>query len=321
MKRYAGAARLYLLVVNLVFVANLIISYFNPTDVVSSFLLSALFITVLSIYIPAVFFTRKAKPPEFGTRRISFQQGALSVVIGFGTFLIMSGIMGLFYYFTRDFTMVETGLELPSLLSFAGIAYFFTSCILAPIAEERLFRGTLMFSWLVMGRTKVVLLTAILFALLHMDPLSFIALLFAGIMLGLVAYDSRSIYPAIIAHMTINTVSVIFNEFVPNEYSMFGNELYDALILILFGGAIIFLSYGAFKKRGLQPLLPIPVENMASISAKELQEKGYTVEDIPELFPQISIRKRYILPPLLLSATFLLFVNVLTALYIFGVMS
>lgn len=315
MKRYVGAARLYLLVVNLVLVMSLVSSLIPTDDVLVYYTLNALLVTILSIYVPAVVYTRKASPPEFGTRRISFAQGALAVAIGICTYTAMAGLLDVVYGLLPPVNELSEATE-ASLPALEQLMCFFILAILGPIAEERLFRGSMMFSWLAMGRIKVVLLTAILFALLHMNPLSLPSLFFAGIVLGLVAYDSRSVYPAIIVHVVINSISLIADI----DIAIFQNPILNGVSLFLLSLAAILALYVPFKKLGFRAPGSLNPDELKNLTREKLRERGYTPEDLPDLLPSSSLRNSLIVPPLVLAVTVLIYLNLSAGMVMFGVM-
>lgn len=76
----------------------------------------------------------------------------------------------------------------------------------APIAEEVFFRGLLQRSLLKrqIGWHWAVLVTALLFAASHLQPLQFPALFVFGLILGVMAHRSDRLGPAMVAHLAFN---------------------------------------------------------------------------------------------------------------------
>lgn len=84
--------------------------------------------------------------------------------------------------------------------------------VAAPIAEELAFRG-LMFSALLKRGVPpwlVVLITALVFAALHLEPTRLALLFVAGIVLGVVRLRTGSLTAPIVAHMVINAPAGVF---------------------------------------------------------------------------------------------------------------
>lgn len=100
---------------------------------------------------------------------------------------------------------VQVALDLPGLL-----AAVLAVVILPGICEELFFRG-FAFSGLYAHRGPAMAIagSAALFAAAHMNPWQFIALLLFGLFLGLLVFWTHSIYPAILAHVVNNGVSLL----------------------------------------------------------------------------------------------------------------
>jgi hypothetical protein len=85
--------------------------------------------------------------------------------------------------------------------------------VIAPIAEEIIFRG-FTFGWL-QGRLPLwgaVLISAAIFSAAHVgwaEPSLFLPVFLSGILLAYLYARSRSLWPGVIVHMTINIVGVI----------------------------------------------------------------------------------------------------------------
>ncbi|SDY47086.1 CAAX protease self-immunity [Thermoactinomyces sp. DSM 45892] len=88
---------------------------------------------------------------------------------------------------------------------------FLAVCLLAPIAEEILFRGylqTLLTHYT--GRVLSVILTAFLFSLYHVDVASFFPLFFTGIIFGVFREAFKSVWAASALHMFMNTLFSLY---------------------------------------------------------------------------------------------------------------
>ncbi|ADY55092.1 Abortive infection protein [Syntrophobotulus glycolicus DSM 8271] len=87
---------------------------------------------------------------------------------------------------------------------------FILGGLLAPFQEEVIFRG-LIYPPLRgdYGKWKGILLTATFFAAMHFDLMRFIPLLAGGIVLTWLYEQSKSLWPAVIAHSTWNILMII----------------------------------------------------------------------------------------------------------------
>ncbi len=82
--------------------------------------------------------------------------------------------------------------------------------IAAPLFEELVFRGTL---WGLLERAlpapAVLLITSLIFAAYHIDPIHVILVFPVGLLIGWVRMTSGSIYPAILLHFVNNTLAIV----------------------------------------------------------------------------------------------------------------
>ncbi len=104
-------------------------------------------------------------------------------------------------YIQEAFKPVSTG---EAILIFIGVV------IIAPLVEESLFRGFIQ-QTLEKKRdvTKAVLITSIIFALIHLEPWLVIQLLILAVLLGYLSWRWDSIIPALMIHMANNLLTLI----------------------------------------------------------------------------------------------------------------
>ena len=122
---------------------------------------------------------------------------------------------------------------------------FIAGAVLASIVEEMLFRGFLQG---VLERsmeiTKAVMITAVVFTLLHMWPWQLVQILILGVFLGVMTWKSGSIIPAVIVHFIVNSVSLLSVNFeleAPDWFIWKGHISPPLLLLSL------VLAYYSFK--------------------------------------------------------------------------
>lgn len=111
----------------------------------------------------------------------------------------LSGIIILPDWLESDFTALSH--------SIPGIVCI---CLLAPWVEELLFRGVIMNRLNRQGKDpwRGILLSALMFGLIHVNPVQVFFGFLMGIALGWIAWHTRSLWPAIVAHALNNTMSV-----------------------------------------------------------------------------------------------------------------
>ena len=88
--------------------------------------------------------------------------------------------------------------------------FFVVGAVIAPIVEELFFRGFLFqgfrqkYGWL-----PALLLSSAIFGAAHLDPVSLIPTFLLGCVLAYIYHQSNSVWPGIVFHAVINTLSLI----------------------------------------------------------------------------------------------------------------
>lgn len=90
-------------------------------------------------------------------------------------------------------------------------------CVGSPVVEELFFRGLLLRALLGrfegLGRrlapAAAIVVTALVFALVHFEALQFLGLAGFGVVLGCLAWRTGRLGPSIVAHMAFNTVTIV----------------------------------------------------------------------------------------------------------------
>ena len=94
-----------------------------------------------------------------------------------------------------------------------GVLLFIAVVILAPLGEEIIFRGflqqTLEKQW--KDITLAILFTALIFSLIHMNPYWFIQIYFLGVILGFLAWKTKSIIAPLILHSLNNSMALLLS--------------------------------------------------------------------------------------------------------------
>ena len=90
---------------------------------------------------------------------------------------------------------------------------FVAVVILAPLGEEIIFRGFLQQSlekhW--KDVTQAILFTALIFSLIHVNPYWFVQIYFLGVILGFLAWKTKSIIAPLILHSINNAMALLLS--------------------------------------------------------------------------------------------------------------
>lgn len=131
----------------------------------------------------------------------------------------------------------------------------FTTAIVPAIVEEMLFRGAILTNLLPFGRGMAIMGSALLFGLMHGNPLQFLYTSLLGVVLGVVYVKTKSIYVCMVIHFVNNLISVLQTVFLQFSNETLGMWLYIGLeALILVSGA---LSIVYFLRRALRRPRPV----------------------------------------------------------------
>ena len=92
-------------------------------------------------------------------------------------------------------------------------------CILAPLAEEVIFRGavlrTMLEHWEGSKRWTAIIISALLFGLAHMNPAQIPHAFLMGVLLGWIYERSRSLIPCVVLHCANNTIAYLMTAAYP----------------------------------------------------------------------------------------------------------
>ena len=134
-------------------------------------------------------------------------------------------------------------------LLLAGVA-----TVLAPVCEEIAFRGYLQTTLALRRRPGAAIAgAALLFALLHMNPVLFPALVVLGAVFGWLTWRAGSIWPAVIAHAVNNAVTstlVLAGAPTPPAAPVPATDIAVALV---FGGGVLLVALTAYRAATPQP--------------------------------------------------------------------
>jgi len=129
----------------------------------------------------------------------------------------------------------------------------------APVCEEVFFRGfiqpRLIQRW---GAFLGLLATSVLFSLIHMDPVGFLARVALGMLFGWLAYASANLWVSIVAHASYNLLACVLFFAVGSEASLEATPLSQGFIflwLVLGTGSML----GLLRLLGFSPpLVSVP---------------------------------------------------------------
>ena len=160
---------------------------------------------------------------------------------------------------------------LPKTMPEIVIAFLVIS-ILPGLCEETLFRGAIQGTFEKKGAYIGILLTAILFAVYHLNPWSFLPAIVLGALFGFLTVRTNSIVPAMLCHAFNNATAVTVTLLVKNDgYSFY---IIIALLASLFVLALIEFIY---RTRHIKQVPSILTEVSASLPLRLKKVLGRVV--------------------------------------------
>jgi membrane protease YdiL (CAAX protease family) len=109
-----------------------------------------------------------------------------------------------------------------------GAASLLAIVVVAPVVEELLLRGIMLRGFL--GRYRpgtAVILSALIFATMHLNPYQFASALAMGLVLGWIFYRTGSLWPCIIGHALFNAQGFILTTVLPFRIRGYNPETLD----------------------------------------------------------------------------------------------
>lgn len=193
--------------------------------------------------------------------------------------IVLLGVGAVVFFFLPEIKLTEI-LDLPDNLEDLELGSFWgllAGGIIQPVAEELLFRGAVLAALLnwrpLQGKPWwAVLLSAVLFSVIHMNPGQMPSAFLIGLLLGWLTYRTGSLLPGIVMHVFNNSVVFITVMLSGEEEEgtlaeLFGSPVLEYLaigvslvLLILIIRALVRLVDRHYPVR---PLAPAPAEEEA----------------------------------------------------------
>ncbi|AEV66814.1 type II CAAX endopeptidase family protein [Acetivibrio clariflavus] len=164
------------------------------------------------IFLPPVLFLIIFKFDVKKVLRIN-KPGFLNLILIFGIMIFSLPVIGVlnllnFWIIKQIFGRYEIFQVPLSTESWGLLVGILIIGVLAGICEETLFRGVIQRGLERFGAAKSILITAVLFGLMHMDFQRFLGTFLLGALFGYLTYKSNSIFSSMFAHFANNSIAV-----------------------------------------------------------------------------------------------------------------
>lgn len=128
-------------------------------------------------------------------------------ILGYGVMIIIN----LIWYWIVSHLGTPAGQDLPPVTNVSQLLMaVFTIGLVPALVEEFLFRGVILRGYERFGSTTAIVMTGVLFGVLHIQLMSVPSIILLGIVISYVVYRTNSIFAGVIYHFVHNTVTVFF---------------------------------------------------------------------------------------------------------------
>lgn len=200
-----------LLLIFTYFLITILLSVIFQWDIIKSLNLNAniqlSIINTISFSLVIYFGYKKTKSKWSEIFPIKFPDFIITISIGIfsiGLVIICSEIDNIFRYFVSvpDFFYELTAdLFDPKYI----LSSFLVLCIVAPLSEELMFRGLLLKGFLQnYSKINSIILTALLFSIMHLNPLQFFGTFIFGILAAIILIKTENLFLTIYFHAIFN---------------------------------------------------------------------------------------------------------------------
>ena len=267
----------------------------NMAGIVSTIVVQIILLLFISIFMFGKL--NKTKPKEvlkfYDFNKISFKAVLLSLGIGIVIYLLNILVSTFFNFFISlfgyQFSSSETMTSYPFWLLIVNLIF---TAVLPGICEETAHRGLLLKGLSPANPRVAIIISSLLFGLLHMNVEQVFYATLIGMVLGFITTISESIYPAMIIHFTNNAISVFmgYSSFhkmgFENIFNIFQKALdVSPLIGILMMIITIYLLYKLLRFMIDRLFVMTTGEKMSlmQVSIIEDIEKKRFLEDVKNL--------------------------------------
>ena len=208
--------------------------------------------------VPLIVFLKFKKLPLFHSVRLKvLKYSTIKSIILFSTGLIILSdevdrIIQLFIP-TPEYVLDLNYLLKPD--SFLGaILLFIAVVILAPLGEEIVFRGFLQQilekHW--KDVTRAILFTSLIFSLIHMNPYWFVQIYFLGVILGFLAWKTKSIIAPLILHSLNNSMALLLSSLDLQQNNFYIWNGHVAPWILIFACFSVFFGFKQINQTNLK---------------------------------------------------------------------
>lgn len=195
----------------------------------------------LVIFIQRDALTPSALRLRFNRRPHIWLTLSATAVLIIGGFLLTIAVGGV-ENVAGDFKLYDTFISRPGEGFFGHVGLIFTYALLPAICEEMMYRSLLCYGYESGGAARAIILSSILFGLLHFSIQLLPVCFFAGLLLALVLYATESVIAPIVIHFLYNLFGIYCQPYVTAFYRTTGSRT----LFVIFTVALFLISAALF---------------------------------------------------------------------------
>lgn len=148
------------------------------------------------------------QPPKAAWRTLGGQQVpwldcALVVIIGlllsYGFEVLYNVVVYALWHITPDFGFSQSAQDV--------VPFVLLVVLVGPLGEEVFFRGY--FGYLITRPWAFLLVSSLVWAALHVDPVAFLPYMWTGLIFGYLRLRFKSFYPSLVLHVLLNVLALV----------------------------------------------------------------------------------------------------------------
>ena len=216
-------------------------------DVYLSLIVQAVVMFIFPLFFYCVFFNVKPKAvfKSCNFEKLSFTAVLISIVLGIICFVINIAVSSLF---SGILTFTGYRYQMGSSANDYSTWHFFLEIFLVAflpgVCEEFVHRGILLQGTKHAGFKKAIVMSSLMFGLIHFNVQQFFYAFVIGLILGFVSVVSKNIFPGMIIHFINNAIS-IYLDYASNRGWLFGDSLDKIQGLLSSGNSFAIFAISA----------------------------------------------------------------------------
>ena len=208
--------------------------------------MSVVILQMMIFLIPAAVWCRFSGEKYIRSLRIRpIKANSVLIIIASSLLMISGGILisllfGGLESLSANFSLYNTFVSKDDGTAPIKLYLILAYAVLPAIGEEFVYRGILCHEYEKGGVIRAIALSSLFFALLHFDIKNLVVYLFAGAILAITMYATRSLLGAVIAHFLYNLFGLFGQPYINTFYKLTGSTKFFVFIL-----GFVFLASAA----------------------------------------------------------------------------